>query len=81
MQVSDTNRAPYHDGIKRDRAPPTSPDRHVSRATQVLIETLRARAAVHWGVDPARVEWKGGQVWRRGRKTTMDLSRLAALAP
>ncbi|MBM4299083.1 MAG: hypothetical protein FJ143_15210, partial [Deltaproteobacteria bacterium] len=80
VQVSDTNRAPYHDGIKGQGATHVT-GQAVSRATQALIETLRARAAVHWGVDPARVEWKDGQVWLEDGKTTMDLSRLAALAP
>jgi CO/xanthine dehydrogenase Mo-binding subunit len=80
VQVSDTNRAPYHDGIKGQGATHVT-GQAVSRATQALIETLRARAAVHWGVDPARIEWKDGQVWLEDGKTTMDLSRLAALAP
>jgi xanthine dehydrogenase molybdenum-binding subunit len=80
VQVSDTNRAPYHDGIKGQGATHVT-GQAVSRATLALIETLRARAAVHWGVGPARVEWKDGQVWLESGNLTMDLSRLAALAP
>jgi CO/xanthine dehydrogenase Mo-binding subunit len=80
VQVSDTNRAPYHDGIKGQGATHVT-GQAVSRATLALIETLRARAAVHWGVDPARVEWKDGQVWLESGNSSMDLSRLAALAP
>jgi len=80
VQVSDTNHAPYHDGIKGQGATHVT-GQAVSRATQALIESLRARAAVHWDVDPSTVEWRDGQAWLQDGRSSMDLNRLAALAP
>jgi carbon-monoxide dehydrogenase large subunit len=80
VDVQDTNHAPYHDGIKGQGATHVT-GQAVSRATQALIETLKARAAIHWNVDPAKVEWKDGQVRLDGGAEAMDLFRLASLAP
>jgi CO/xanthine dehydrogenase Mo-binding subunit len=80
VQVSDTNHAPYHDGIKGQGATHVT-GQAVSRATQALIESLRARAAVHWDVDPSTVEWRDGQAWLQDGRSSMNLNRLAALAP
>jgi CO/xanthine dehydrogenase Mo-binding subunit len=51
VEVPDTNHAPYHDGIKRQGATYVT-GQAVSRATQALIESLKARAAIHWGGRP-----------------------------
>jgi CO/xanthine dehydrogenase Mo-binding subunit len=80
VEVLDTNHAPYHDGIKGQGATHVT-GQAVSRATHALIETLRARAAVHWSVDPERVNWRDGRVWLEGGEETMDMVRLASLAP
>jgi len=80
VNVPDTNHAPYHDGIKGQGATHVT-GQAVSRATQALIESLKARAAIHWNADPAQVEWKDGQVWLKDAEATMDLKQLAALAP
>ena len=79
VEVSDTNHAPYHDGIKGQGATHIT-GQAASRATQALIESLKARAAIHWQADPAQIEWRDGQVWLDG-KEKMDLKKLAALAP
>jgi len=80
VDVQDTNRAPYHDGIKGQGATHVT-GQAVARATQALIESLKARAAIHWGADPAEVDWHDGQVWLQGATKRMDLSQLASLAP
>ena len=80
VDVQDTNRAPYHDGIKGQGATHVT-GQAVARATQALIESLKARAAIHWGADPAKVDWHDGQVWLQGATKRMDLSQLASLAP
>ena len=80
VDVPDTNHAPYHDGIKGQGATHVT-GQAASRATQALIESLKARAAIHWNADPAQVEWKDGQVWLKNAKATMDLKQLAWLAP
>ncbi|HWP60760.1 MAG TPA: xanthine dehydrogenase family protein molybdopterin-binding subunit [Candidatus Acidoferrales bacterium] len=79
VEVLDTSRAPYHDAIKGQGSTHVT-GQAVSRATQALIESLRARAAIHWGADPADVRWRDGRVWLNGRRS-MDLKQLAALAP
>jgi carbon-monoxide dehydrogenase large subunit len=80
VQVEDTNHAPYHDGIKGQGATHVT-GQAVSRATQALIESLKARAAVHWDMDPTGLEWKEGQVWLANERRSLDLKQLAALAP
>jgi CO/xanthine dehydrogenase Mo-binding subunit len=80
VDVQHTNRAPYHDGIKGQGATHVT-GQAVARATQALIESLKARAAIHWGANPAEVDWHDGQVWLQGDTKKMDLSQLAALAP
>jgi carbon-monoxide dehydrogenase large subunit len=80
VQVKDTNHAPYHDGIKGQGATHVT-GQAVSRATQALIESLKARAAVHWDMDPTGLEWKEGQVWLANERRSLDLKQLAALAP
>jgi CO/xanthine dehydrogenase Mo-binding subunit len=80
VEVADTNHAPYHDGIKGQGATHVT-GQAASRATQALIESLKARAAVHWDIDPARLEWKDGKVWLANDKQSLDLKQLAALAP
>ncbi|MGH7767124.1 MAG: xanthine dehydrogenase family protein molybdopterin-binding subunit [Candidatus Binatia bacterium] len=79
VEVPDTNHAPYHDGIKGQGATHVI-GQGVARATQALIESLKARAAIKWEVDPANVEWQDGGV-RLDGKLKMDLKQLAALAP
>lgn len=80
VEVKDTNHAPYHDGIKGQGATHVT-GQAVSRATRALIESLKARAAVHWDIDPARLEWKEGKVWLTNERRRLDLKQLAALAP
>jgi CO/xanthine dehydrogenase Mo-binding subunit len=80
VEVPDTNHAPYHDGIKGQGATHVT-GQAASRATQALIESLKARAAIHWNADPAHVEWSEGQVWLKDSTARMDLKHLAALAP
>lgn len=80
VEVKDTNHAPYHDGIKGQGATHVT-GKAVSRATEALIESLKARAAVNWEVDPARLEWNEGKVWLTNEKQSLDLKQLAALAP
>jgi CO/xanthine dehydrogenase Mo-binding subunit len=80
VDVQDTNRAPYHDGIKGQGATHVT-GQAVARATQALIESLKARAAIHWGANPAEVDWRDGQVWLQGAAKKMDLGQLASLAP
>jgi CO/xanthine dehydrogenase Mo-binding subunit len=79
VEVPDTNHAPYHDGIKGQGATHVT-GQAASRATQALIESLKARAAIHWNADPAEVEWRDGRVWLNGTEK-MDLKQLASLAP
>ena len=79
VEVLDTSRAPYHDAIKGQGATHVT-GQAASRATQALIESLKARAAIHWGADPTQIQWRDGQVWLNG-KETMDLKQLASLAP
>jgi len=80
VEVQDTNRAPYHDGIKGQGATHVT-GQAVARATRALIESLKARAAIRWGADPAQVDWHDGQVWLQGAMEKMDLRQLASLAP
>jgi CO/xanthine dehydrogenase Mo-binding subunit len=80
VEVMDTNHAPYHDGIKGQGATHVT-GQAASRATGALIESLKARAAVHWDIDPARLEWKEGKVWLTSESRSLDLKQLAALAP
>jgi CO/xanthine dehydrogenase Mo-binding subunit len=80
VEVPDTNHAPYHDGIKGQGATHVI-GQGVARATGALIESLKARAAIKWEVDPARLEWKDGGVRLKDGKLKMDLKQLAALAP
>jgi carbon-monoxide dehydrogenase large subunit len=61
VEVGDTNQAAYHDGIKGQGATHVV-GQAVARATTALVETLRARAANHWEVDPKRVLWRNGKV-------------------
>jgi CO/xanthine dehydrogenase Mo-binding subunit len=80
VEVPDTNHAPYHDGIKGQGATHVI-GQGVARATQALIESLKARAAIKWEVDPARIEWKDGGVRLKDGKLKLDMKQLAALAP
>jgi CO/xanthine dehydrogenase Mo-binding subunit len=80
VQVGDTNKAAFHDGIKGQGATHTL-GQAVSRATHALIETLRARAAARWEADPTKVEWKNGAACLKETKTRLDLIQLAAIAP
>jgi CO/xanthine dehydrogenase Mo-binding subunit len=80
VEVPDTNHAPFHDGIKGQGATHVT-GQAASRATHALIETLKARAAIHWQADPAQIEWRDGRVWLRDGKKSMDLKQLASLAP
>jgi CO/xanthine dehydrogenase Mo-binding subunit len=80
IEVKDTNQAPYHDGIKGQGATHVT-GQAASRATLALIESLKARAAIHWSADPARLEWRDGQVWAADGQGSMDMKQLAALAP
>jgi CO/xanthine dehydrogenase Mo-binding subunit len=80
VEVPDTNHAPFHDGIKGQGATHVT-GQAVSRATHALIETLKARAAIHWEADPVQIEWRDGRVRLRDGKKSMDLKQLASLAP
>ena len=80
VQVGDTNKAAFHDGIKGQGATHTI-GQAVNRATQALIESMRARAATRWEVDPAKVKWKDGAACLEETNTRFDLVQLAALAP
>ncbi len=80
VEVPDTNHAPFHDGIKGQGATHVT-GQAASRATQALIESMKARAAIHWEADPARIEWRDGRVWLRDGKKSLDLKQLASLAP
>ncbi|HEY2990739.1 MAG TPA: xanthine dehydrogenase family protein molybdopterin-binding subunit [Candidatus Binatia bacterium] len=80
VEVPDTNHAPYHDGIKGQGATHVI-GQGVARATAALIESLKARAAIHWEVEPAEVEWRDGGVRLLNGKQRMNLEQLAALAP
>jgi len=80
VEVGDTNRAAFHDGIKGQGATHTI-GQAVARATRALIETLRARAAVDWGVDPAQVVWRDGAAHLQGTGKRLDLRQLAQLVP
>jgi CO/xanthine dehydrogenase Mo-binding subunit len=80
VEVPDTNHAPFHDGIKGQGATHVT-GQAASRATHALIETLKARAAIHWQANPAQIEWRDGRVWLRDGKKSMDLKQLASLAP
>jgi CO/xanthine dehydrogenase Mo-binding subunit len=79
VEVPDTNHAPFHDGIKGQGATHVT-GQAASRATQALIESMKARAAIHWEADPAQVDWRDGRVWLRDGKKNLDLKQLAALA-
>jgi CO/xanthine dehydrogenase Mo-binding subunit len=80
VEVRDTEHAPYHDGIKGQGATHVT-GQAAARATQALIESLKARAAIHWNADPDQIEWREGQVWLKDVNASMDLKQLAALAP
>jgi carbon-monoxide dehydrogenase large subunit len=80
VEVPDTNHAPYHDGIKGQGATHVI-GQAVARATNALIESLKARAAIHWEADPARIEWRAGRARLMNGKLNLDLKQLAALAP
>jgi CO/xanthine dehydrogenase Mo-binding subunit len=80
VEVGDTNHAPYHDGIKGQGATHTI-GQAVARAATALIETLQARAARHWDVDPAGLQWRDGRAWLSGSRESLDLVELARLAP
>jgi CO/xanthine dehydrogenase Mo-binding subunit len=80
IEVGDTNRAPYHDGIKGEGATHTI-GQAVARATAALIESLKARAAVRWGVDPAQVGWDDGRACLIGGKQELSMVDLARLVP
>jgi CO/xanthine dehydrogenase Mo-binding subunit len=80
VEVPDTNHAPFHDGIKGQGATHVT-GQAAARATHALIESMKARAAVHWEADPAGIEWRDGRVWLRDGKKSLDLKQLAALAP
>jgi CO/xanthine dehydrogenase Mo-binding subunit len=80
VEVPDTNHAPFHDGIKGQGATHVT-GQAASRATQALIDSMKARAAIHWEADPAGIEWRDGRVWLRDGKKSLDLKQLASLAP
>jgi len=80
VEVPDTNHAPFHDGIKGQGATHVT-GQAASRATQALIESMKARAAIQWEADPAGIEWRDGRVWLRDGKKSLDLKQLASLAP
>ncbi len=80
VEVPDTNHAPYHDGIKGQGATHVI-GQAVARATNALIESLKARAAIHWEADPARIEWRDGRARLMNGKQSLDLKQLAALVP
>jgi len=80
VEVPDTSRAPYHDGIKGQGATHVT-GQAALRATLALMESLKARAAIHWDADPAEIEWRDGEVWLKNTQQRMDLKQLASLAP
>lgn len=80
VEVADTNHAPYHDGIKGQGATHVT-GQAAARAAQALIESMKARAAVHWDLDPAQLEWRAGKIWLQDARQSLDLMQLAALAP
>jgi CO/xanthine dehydrogenase Mo-binding subunit len=80
VEVGNTNEAAYHDGIKGQGATHVV-GQAVAQATNALIETLRARAANRWGVDPKLLLWKNGKACLDNGKEEIDLVELARLAP
>jgi CO/xanthine dehydrogenase Mo-binding subunit len=58
IEISDTDSAPYDEGIKAARGAHVE-GRAVARASMALLEALRAAAAAHWRTDIEHVVWLG----------------------
>ncbi|MDE0031280.1 MAG: xanthine dehydrogenase family protein molybdopterin-binding subunit [Deltaproteobacteria bacterium] len=80
VEVGDTNRAPYHDGIKGQGATHVT-GQAVARAAETLIENLRDKAAYAWDVDPESLLWENGEVVLKNDGRRMDMQEIAALSP
>lgn len=79
IEVSATDSAPYDEGIKAARGMHVE-GRAVSQASAVLVESLRAVAAAHWGTPVANVSWSSGRAVRDGNRSTLGLADLARLS-
>ncbi|HEY3305016.1 MAG TPA: xanthine dehydrogenase family protein molybdopterin-binding subunit [Candidatus Binatia bacterium] len=81
IEVRDTSNAPYDQGIKGARGTHVE-GQAVARATNSLIDNLRALAASHWGAPAEKISWAGGAavVKDNGKKKRLGLKELAGLS-
>jgi carbon-monoxide dehydrogenase large subunit len=81
IQVGDTSSAPYDQGIKGARGTHIE-GQAVLRATNALVDGLRAVAAAHWSAEINGITWQrgGASLKANGRAKRLSLKELAALA-
>jgi CO/xanthine dehydrogenase Mo-binding subunit len=81
IEVRDTSNAPYDQGIKGARGTHVE-GQAVVRATNSLIDNLRAFAASHWGAPVEKIFWAGGaaQLRNGGKRKRLRLKELAGLS-
>ena len=81
IEVQETTRAPFDEGIKATRGAHVE-GQAVVRAAESLISQLRRIAASHWSTDVNDVSWLNGKVLfrRKGRSQNLSFRELAALS-
>src|SRR5215475_3079346 len=76
IQIGDTGRAPYDEGIKGARGAHVE-GRAVAQASTKLVEALRSAAATHWRTEIENVSWITGRAVLNQSKSILHLTDLA----
>lgn len=80
IDVKGTDTGTYDEGVRGQRGTYIE-GQAVARATNLLIQLMRERAAAFWKIDLDRVLWDRGRAWMRGaKKESLDLQALSHLS-